>query len=83
MEKTNNEIKEFSTTKLAKEMNMSTNDLFQKLLEFGLIVRNNSNWELTDIGKSKGGVYKNSDKFGRFITWPESIKIELLKNSFL
>ena len=56
--------KEFSTTNLAKELKISTHDMFQKLLELGLIVRNNTDWDLTHMGKSKGGVYKNSEKFG-------------------
>ncbi len=73
--------KEFSTTNLAKELKISTHDMFQKLLELGLIVRNNTDWDLTHMGKSKGGVYKNSEKFGRFIIWPESIKVELERNS--
>ena len=73
--------KEFSTTNLAKELKISTNDMFQQLLESGLIVRSNTGWDLTHMGKSKGGVYKNSEKFGRFIIWPESIKVELERNS--
>ena len=73
--------KEFSTTNLAKELKISTHDMFQKLLELGLIVRSNTGWDLTKMGKSKGGVYKNSEKFGRFIIWPESIKVELERNS--
>lgn len=55
--------------------------MFQKLLELGFIVRSNTGWELTPLGKSKGGVYKTSEKFGRFIMWPESIKVELERNS--
>ena len=55
--------------------------MFQKLLELGLIVRNDTGWDLTSLGKTKGGVYKYSKKFGRFITWPESIKVEFQRNS--
>jgi len=73
--------KELSTTNLAKELKISTHDMFQKLLELGLIVRNNTVWDLTQTGKSKGGVYKNSEKFGRYIIWPTSIKVELERNS--
>jgi hypothetical protein len=73
--------KELSTTNLAKELKISTHDMFQKLLELELIARNNTGWDLTQMGKSKGGVYKNSDKFGRYIVWPTSIKVELERNS--
>lgn len=73
-------IKKLSTTNLAKELKISLHDMFQKLVESGLIARTNSGWDLTPMGKSKGGVYKNSEKFGRYIVWPASITVELDKN---
>jgi len=69
--------KELSITALAKEMNMSTQAMFQHLLDIGLILRSGNSWQLTSAGKSKGGLYKESTKFGRYIVWPESIFGEL------
>jgi hypothetical protein len=69
--------RELSTSSLAKELEMSSQAMFQHLVEVGLIVRSENGWDLTPVGKSKGGLYKHSDKFGRYIVWPESILAEL------
>jgi hypothetical protein len=66
-----------SRSSLAKEVKMSSKAMFQHLVEVGLIVRSENGWDLTPLGKSKGGLYKRSDKFGRYIVWPESILAEL------
>ena len=69
--------KELSTTVLAKELKMSSKAMFQQLVEVGLINRNGENWELTPAGKSSGGLYRNHEKYGRYIVWPESIIAEI------
>ncbi len=81
MDQTIEATKELSTTNLAKELTINLHEMFQKLVELGLIVRNGSSWDLTQMGKSKGGVYKKSQRFGRYIIWPASIKVELEGNS--
>lgn len=50
--------------------------MFQHLVEAGLIVRSDDGWDLTTAGKSKGGLYRHNDKFGRYIVWPQSIMAE-------
>jgi hypothetical protein len=72
-----NTQKEISTSVLAKEMNKNSQELFQQLTDLGLIIKKDKNWELTDAGRSKGGAYKDHDKYGRYIVWPESIIKEL------
>jgi hypothetical protein len=62
---------------LAKELKISTKAMFELLLDSGLIIRNDDNWELTPIGISKGGAYKQHPQHGRYIVWPISIKSEL------
>jgi hypothetical protein len=57
-------------------LNKSTQVIFQKLADLNLIVKNGDNWDLTPAGRSKGGNYKDSDKYGRYIIWPESILSE-------
>jgi hypothetical protein len=69
--------KELSTTSLAKELKMTSKAMFQQLLEVGLIVRNGDVWELTQAGKSKGGIYRQHEKWGKYIVWPMSIIAEL------
>lgn len=66
-----------SATSLAKELNISSNDLFNKLEASGLIVRNGSVWDLTSKGKAKGGMYKKGANIARYIAWPSSITTEL------
>ena len=73
MDANNSTNKELSTTVLAKELKMTSKAMFQQLVEVGLIIRNGDTWELTQAGKSKGGIYKQHEKWGRYIVWPESI----------
>jgi hypothetical protein len=47
------------------------------LLDMGLIARNGNVWDLTPTGFSRGGIYRDSVKFGRYIVWPKSIIAEL------
>ncbi len=68
---------ELSTTILAKQLKLDTKEMFRQLVEVGLIMRSGENWELTQAGKSKGGTYKQSEKYGRYIAWPECIIAEL------
>jgi hypothetical protein len=68
-----------SATSLAKEVNTSSCDMFDKLEKHGLISRNGNGWDLTTFGISKGGVYKQGTKINRYIAWPVSITHELEK----
>jgi hypothetical protein len=68
---------ELSATILAKQLTMSTKNMFQLLVDTGLIRWNGENWDLTPIGKSKGGIYRQSREHGRYIVWPPSIITEL------
>ncbi len=69
--------KEVSTTALAIKLGKSSQVLFRQLAEMGLIVRNVNTWDLTSTGKQKGGVYKTSEKYGKYIVWPTSLIDEL------
>lgn len=66
-----------SATSLAKEINMTSKSVFQMLLDMGLIARNGDIWDLTPMGFSRGGSYRDSVKTGRYIIWPKSIIAEL------
>lgn len=70
--------KYISTSALAKELKISAKDLFQKLLEKGLINRENDNWTLTDLGKEAGGIMKTHPQYGTYIAWDEDNKELLL-----
>ncbi|MBS1762782.1 MAG: glycerol kinase [Bacteroidetes bacterium] len=65
-----------STTSLSNELEIPTNELFNKLKNLGWIDRKNDKWTLTDLGKQKGGQTRSNPKFGEYIVWPENISID-------
>jgi len=69
-----------STTALAKEMKMQAKELFEQLLEKGLIQRDNDNWILTELGKVAGGVIKSHPQYGTYIAWNEDNKLTLISS---
>lgn len=73
----NANIKLQSATSLAKELKISSNELFSKMEANRLITRNGKIWELTPKGKAKGGVYKKGVNIDRYIAWPSSITSEI------
>ncbi len=69
-------MKQISTTALSKSLGISTKELFAHLLELGLISKEGQSWVLTSDGKEKGGAYKESKEYGKYIVWPEDISIK-------
>jgi hypothetical protein len=65
-----------STTSLSNELDIPTNELFNKLKSLGWIDRKNDKWVLTDLGKQKGGQTRTNPKFGEYIVWPDNITID-------
>ncbi len=63
----NEVIKLQSATNLAKELKISSNDMFKKLEINGLIVRNGNVWDLTPNGIYKGGANKKGAHIDRYI----------------
>lgn len=72
--------KYYSTTALAKEMNIQPKEMFEMLLDKEYIVRENDAWSLTKIGSDAGGTTKNHPQHGSYIAWPESFKDQLLSS---
>ena len=68
-------VKLISTSVLAKKLGIPPKELFNILLEEGLIIKDNNSWQLTQKGKNRGGEYKESQKYGRYIVWPEDMKL--------
>jgi hypothetical protein len=65
-----------STSALATRLEVKSTDLFDQLKSLGLIERKNDKWDLTDLGKQKGGQIRNSTKYGEYIVWPEDISLD-------
>lgn len=70
-----------STTNLAKQMGIESKTLFTELNLYGYIVRYESKWLLTDIGRRFDGEYVNHTKYGQFIVWPTNLVIDKSSSS--
>ncbi|MGG4492446.1 glycerol kinase [Brevibacillus reuszeri] len=75
--------KYISTTALSKLMKVSTSELFSYLSEIGWVERVNNAWELTNIGKDKGGQFRSDSLRGTWVVWPDTIirELESMKGS--
>lgn len=71
------EITYLSTTKLAEKFAMQPKELFTQLSTLGLISQNDGAWELTEEGKQKGGIVKESKQYGSYIAWPSDVDLNL------
>ncbi|MEO0520679.1 MAG: glycerol kinase [Cyanobacteria bacterium P01_A01_bin.116] len=69
-------VKKLSTTALSKALGLSAKALFAQLLELQLIQKAGDDWVLTAVGIEKGGDYKVSKRFGKYIVWPENIELQ-------
>lgn len=70
-----------STTAIAEELGTDTREIFERLLDTGLVVRNEDKWELTNAGRQRGGIIRNNAKFGEYILWPGSLAGEIHKDN--
>lgn len=66
-----------STTKLAETFAMQPKELFAQLATLGLISQNDGAWELTEEGRKKGGIVKESKQYGPYIAWPSNVDLNL------
>jgi hypothetical protein len=62
-----------STSALAKRLKLPMQQLFVTLRDYGWIERKGKTWELTGKGQLHGGAYQDSQRFGRYIVWPETL----------
>ena len=62
-----------STSALAKQLGISSKELFNKFTSDQLIEKQDEQWHLTTLGKKIGGTYKESKQYGRYIVWPASM----------
>jgi hypothetical protein len=69
-------MKYISTSTLAKELDISSKQLFADLQEKGWIYRKNEQWHLSKEGKVAGGKMNYNPKFGDYVVWPSNIDLE-------
>jgi len=63
-----------STTALSKELHLPVKNVFSLLSDYGLVIREENNWTLTEKGKDIGGVVKTHHQYGSYIAWKEEFK---------
>lgn len=64
-----------TTSKLAKQLGIKTNDLIEKLLKTGYLEVRDEKHYITAKGKEAGGEFRMSPKFGPYFLWPEGLKV--------
>lgn len=64
-----------STSALAKLCGVTAKDIVHRLLGLGLIEEKDGTKVLTETGFAAGGEYQESDKYGKYIIWPEDIDL--------
>lgn len=69
-------MKLVSTTALAKVLGVLPKELFADLLKAELVSKEDGTWVLTDKGKAMGGDYKESKKYGKYVVWPEEMRLD-------
>ena len=47
------------------------------MVTLGLIQQKDNGWELTEEGKKKGGIVKDSKQYGPYIAWPSNVDLNL------
>lgn len=64
-----------STTELSKRLGIPSKELFSRLQGYGLIIREGDKWVLTEAGRSRGGITKQSPKYGEYVVWPSDLEL--------
>jgi len=67
------DLEAFSTSALAKRLQLPIQQLFATLRDYGWIERRADTWTLTPKGEFEGGQYHTSKRYGRYIVWPSSL----------
>ncbi len=66
--------KALSTSALAKTKGITGKELFSQLETSGYIQREDNEWKLLSAGENAGGQYIDHPKYGKYITWPETLE---------
>ena len=67
-----------SSSKVAKRLNMSTDDFMGALLKSGYIEDRDGQKYLTELGQSIGGEHVQKSRFGPYFKWPSNFNSRLL-----
>lgn len=65
--------RKLSTSALARHLGLPSLELFTLLKDLAWIKRGPDGWLLTGRGEFEGGSYIQSERYGRYVVWPEAI----------
>lgn len=68
-----NPPRKLSTSALAKQLEVPVQQLFGTLKDYGWIRKLEDGWALTAKGEFEGGEYRHSQRYGRYIVWPQTL----------
>lgn len=63
-----------SSSKIAQKHKLKTQDFIDKMLALGFLSMKDNKPHLTELGKSNGGEFKFSSRFGPYFVWPENLE---------
>lgn len=64
-----------TSSKLARKLGLKTNELLDKLVAAGHLEMKDGKHHLTEAGKSAGGEFRLSPRFGPYFLWPETFAV--------
>lgn len=67
-------VTKLSSSKLAKKLGLTTQELLESLLRKGFLEKKEDDYILTEEGKSLGGEFRKG-RFGPYFIWPDSISL--------
>jgi len=69
------EYDKLPTSKLARQLGVSTADLLNRLVAVGLLEMDGAQHRISDAGKAAGGEFKFSKRHGAYYLWPRDLKV--------
>ena len=63
-----------TSSKIAQKHKLKTQDFIDKMVELEFLTIKDNKPHLTDLGKSHGGEFKYSSRFGVYFIWPENLE---------
>lgn len=64
-----------TTSKLAKELDLRTSELTDRLVAKGLLRKEGDQFKLTEDGRKAGGLFRFSKQFGPYFLWPKDLEV--------
>lgn len=73
-EETNATGKKLSTSRIAKQLKLSTADFLEQAEKRGWLKPSGDKFEITSVGEKIGGELVRSKRFGEYFVWPDNLE---------